>query len=485
MTITFSQLPAILRVPGTYTEVDASLAGAFVEQKNALIIGQKLSGGTATPEIIVPVTSIPEARTLFGAGSQAALMSQAWLNNNKEQTLYVLPLSDAPAAIKAAGTVSITGTATESGSISLYVGGMLVRTTVDVADSGSDVATAMTAAIGAVIDFPVSATVNGTTDTQVDITAENAGEVGNTIKFALNLAGESDPAGLTITLTQMTSGATNPTLNISSIDEKHYHYIVMPFTDTANLKLLTDELESRFGAVRQLGGRAFAAFSGDFSTTKSFGESLNSPHLTVIGIGDSQGIPFVAAAINGALVSRLLAIDPSSNLTGTPLKGIPVPATHFTFDQRNQLLQSGITTTAISPSSDMLLERQITTYQKSATGTSDTAYLDIQVPETLDAIRQLRRAEIQKRFAGFKLAKTDEVFAPGSKVMTPSTLQAFLLDFYKRVLVEEKTWCQDYATYKETLVVQADATDKDRLNYRDEPTLMGQFLINAGLIQFR
>jgi len=71
MAISFNQIPANIRVPGVYSEVDNSQAvsGPQLIQYKRLIFGQKLGSGSAPANTLVRATSTAEARDLFGIGS--------------------------------------------------------------------------------------------------------------------------------------------------------------------------------------------------------------------------------------------------------------------------------------------------------------------------------------------------------------------------------------------------------------------------------
>ena len=74
MAITFDRIPANIRTPGVYTEIDPSQADTQTGllSMRYLLFGQMLTGGagvtpgTATLLEKVRVTSVAQARTLFG-----------------------------------------------------------------------------------------------------------------------------------------------------------------------------------------------------------------------------------------------------------------------------------------------------------------------------------------------------------------------------------------------------------------------------------
>ena len=77
--ITFRNYPiGTNRVPGVYAEVDPSQANTGQFNQRTLLIGQKLSAGTATAGVPYLFSSITDALTAFGAGSQLAIMAKRY-----------------------------------------------------------------------------------------------------------------------------------------------------------------------------------------------------------------------------------------------------------------------------------------------------------------------------------------------------------------------------------------------------------------------
>ena len=108
----FNQIPSNIRVPWTYIEFDNSNAssGAATLTHKMLILGQKLSSGTAIANEIVRVTSVAEAKTLFGAGSMLALMADTLFKNNSFTEAYFCPQDEPGAGVAASGTITYTAT---------------------------------------------------------------------------------------------------------------------------------------------------------------------------------------------------------------------------------------------------------------------------------------------------------------------------------------------------------------------------------------
>ena len=213
MSISFDRIPVDLRTPGQFIEFDSSkaLGGLAVAQHKILVIGQRLDTGTVAELVPTLVTSAEAAETAFGRGSMLSLMVRALRQVNPWTETWAIALDDADAAQAAAGSIAFGGTGIQAGTVNLYIAGERVRVGVTAAQTPAQVATATATAINALTDLPVTAEVNGDTDTQVDITARNAGLAGNAIDVRFNYyQGEALPGGLTATVTGMSGGRIPP-----------------------------------------------------------------------------------------------------------------------------------------------------------------------------------------------------------------------------------------------------------------------------------
>ena len=282
----FNQIPAALRVPGVYIEFDDRLAGNSAFQGRLLVIGQRLDSGEREALELERVTNAEQAERYYGRGSMLAEMLRHSLNAQPYLETWALPLDDVEegsGGVKSTGKIALAGSASAAGAMVLYLAGYRVRIGVAVGDDGDGIAQALVDAINADSRLPVTATVNATVASEVDLECRWAGETGDDIDIRFAALGEDRIAGVTPTITEMTGGASNPDLvdAIAALGPEQYNWIACPYTDTANLTALKDELDDRFGPMRQIGGRAFAAFRGTHGETGTFGGNHNSPHLTV------------------------------------------------------------------------------------------------------------------------------------------------------------------------------------------------------------
>ncbi|SES27983.1 Mu-like prophage tail sheath protein gpL [Vreelandella subterranea] len=492
MTITagvFNDIPSDLRIPSVSIEFDSRLANSGVWQTRLLVIGQRLESGEKNALTADRVTSGEQADRYYGRGSMLAEMVRTALEIDPYMETLGLAMDDLEAGTNAEGSIGVVGTALRGGTVSLYIGGYRVRAGVEASDSAETIAEALVDAINAEGRVPVTATIDGTDATLVNLNCKWSGETGNDIHLVFNAKGERSIDGVTFDITQLSGGDGNPDIGdaIAAMGDEWYHYIACPYTDTANIDELKTELTRRFGPMVQTGSRAFGAFRGTFSETSTFGSALNGEHMTVMGTGKSVGPTYLWAVTYAMIAGGSLTNDPARPLQYLALPGLigPLKEDQWTKAERNLLLYDGIATFTVADDGTVQINREITTYQTNEAGVESDAYLDIQVPETLERIRYEQISRILSKYPRHKLA-TDEdaaLFGAGQPIMTPNVCKAELLDLYLDFI--ENGWVQDYEGYAESLTVNIDPDNPARLNVIDSPKLVGQYRIHAMQTQFR
>ncbi len=496
--ISFNQVPTNLRVPFVYVEFDPSNAiqGAQVMPYRHLVVGQKTVAGTQAALTPVRLTNAAEAKTLFGAGSQLARMAERHFANNGWTETWFVALDDDGAANAASGSMTFGGAVAASGTLALMVAGRPLSVGVAAGDTPAEIATAVAAAIQADADLAVSAAVNGVTDTQVDVTAKNAGVAGNDLEVRLNYyRGEALPDGLTVAFDpatgtsgrptppdemaaataavasyhgnidparpfqtlpltdvlpakagdagmRLTGGTANPDVSAvwAVLGDVHYNLIALPYSDAANLAAVETELESRWDPLRQIEGAAVTAAYGTQGTLGTLGDSLNSKHVVVMN-------------------------------TGGP----------FTREENNLLLYDGIATSSDDDGGVARIQRLVTSYKTNPAGADDAAYLDLNTTLTLGYLRWDFRNRILRKFPRHKL-KNDGVRAPGQAIVTPKTGKAeavaWARDMAARGLVE------NVDAFAELVICERNAQDPNRLDWLLPPDLVNQFRVAGVQIQF-
>ena len=473
MAIQYSEIPNNLRSPGVYVEFDSSGAGSSGQAFQALLIGLKTSSGTADLNKMYAITSLAQAKTLFGAGSLLHLMAKSWFAQGKSGVeLKAMAIAETGAA--QVMTIAFQGTATESKVLDFTIGGERVQFKNKVADATTN-ATALKNAINKMTDLFFIATSSAGT---VTLTAKNKGLFGKKLSTELTTP---KPKGITaIDLAIKTQGSGTPDLSAvwTAIGDEWINYFVCPFVDNASMASLTNELASRYTANRQIGARAFVSVYGTQGELTTWGNAKNSPHLAALGIKNNQLEGVVAAAL-AAQCSASLVNNPAAPLKGLQLVGINAPDAAAVLDltEREVLLFDGISTYRVNNANQVLLDKIITTYQTNSSGVTDTAYLSINTPETLERIRYEQRTLFLRKYAKALLRGDDDPVSPGLILLTPKKAKGELVSLYTQMI--DKGWVEDLGSYQGSLLVERDSSNKNRLNINDQPNLVNQFDILA------
>lgn len=490
-------IPNDVRVPLVYIEIDNSqaLSGNIAQDQSVMLFGQMITtgadAGTATPTTVVEIPVSESAiDALFGQGSLMALTAKRYRKANSYTRTFAIASADLAAGASAIGSYIFGGPATQAGTIYLLIAGQSVQVGVIAADTAASIATKAAAAINANKNLPVTAAVDGTDTARVNVTAKWKGLSGNDIDLRYNYyAGEQLPPGVTITYTGMANGSGSPDMAalIAAMPDEWYNHIMTPFNDTASLNTLRDELLTRWGPLKMSEAIAYTAFRGTYGETITFGEARNDFLLSCMGTSKSPSPSWEFAASYCGVAAYQLAIDPARPLQTLALPGIlaPAKADRFAFDERNNLLKSGIATYQVQPGDVVAIEREVSMYQKNAFGDPDPSYLDITTPATLGKMRYDINVMVTNRFPRHKLAD-DNVLAqidPAQPVVTPKLMeQAILevaLDWVTAGLME------NFDLFKETLSVYRDTADRNRLNCVCHPDVVNQLRVFAALIQFK
>lgn len=489
MPISFNDVPANIRVPGAYIEIDNTRANRGLAQlpTRILVLGQRLSTGTVAQAVPTLVTGVDQGKTYFGRGSMLAAMIEAIKLNNKYTELWAIALSDNGAGVAATGTIVASGTATAAGTINLYIAGQRVQVAVASGDTANTIAAAINTAIGAAGDLPVTSSVNTAT---VTITARHKGINGNGIDIRENYygaaGGEKTPAGITLTITAMASGASNPDIAtaIAAMPDEIFDFIITPWTDATNLNKLDTELNDRWGPPRMKEGHAFSAYRGTVGDLSTFGNGRNNPHISFMGFYDSPTPDYVWGAAYGAVAGYYSTIDPARPLQTLELKGVLAPPllNQFDYSERNILLYDGIATFTVARDGRVQIERAVTSYQTNPAGAVDPSYLDSETLLTLSYLRQTLRARILQRFPRFKLANDGVRVGAGQAVVTPRIVRAEIIALFGEW--EAVGLVENVDQFKQDLVVERDANDPNRLNALLPPDLINQLRVIAAQIQF-
>jgi phage tail sheath gpL-like len=502
-----------IKEPSVTLSIIAAAQLAGVQEQKVLIVGQMLAAGTATSgELIQDHPNDGSEDTLFGRASHMAGMVREYKKLNKISQLDLIPLDDA-AGTNATAVATITGPATEAGSLIFSVGSEKNhKYTIAVADAdtATDIGDALEAAITADLDAPFSAAnVAGV----VTITSEHDGTISN----AWDIRTSGTVAGVAVALTGWTGGATDPTLTsvLDVIANIRYQTILWP--NSYDITVVEDVLNTRFNSTNDIkDGVAIQVVKGTLASLKSAVSSLNSQSLCVVGNKTvdttarkgtaTAEMPDVIAAQIAAI--RALRLTQDAQLTqflttvsrldqfggislaslpyfNTSLPNLPVslPNDFFTETELDEMRDNGLS--VIGPNrafNGTIFGEFVTTYLTDTAGNPDTSYKFLNTVDTASVIREFYFENYKSKYAQTRL--TDGDLIAGRDMANESSIRAFTKQLYDELA--EDALVQAGSTAKKdfdtNLIISADiSTGTVTINMA--PLLVTQLRAIIGTIQ--
>ncbi|MCX8582824.1 MULTISPECIES: phage tail sheath subtilisin-like domain-containing protein [unclassified Gilliamella] len=491
MTISFNNFPSNIKVPLFYAEVDSSAANTIQDNGASLIIAYPLADSSIERNKLIIMPSADQAKKLAGRGSQLSRMVESYRNIDNFGELFVIAVDEPTAGSNATGTIQISGTAEETGTLSLYIGNSKIQSQVTVSDSAEIIANGLHNAINTHLDLPVTAVLNNST---ITLTAKNKGLSGNDIPLCFNyygtVGGEDTPDGLNIVINQMSGGTGTPNLTpvIAAMGDKLLDFIAFPFNDLSSLATFNHEMDDttgRWSYARQLYGHAYTAKKGNLTELVEFGDKLNYQHISVAGYESrvQTGLDELIA-MRTARNAIFIRNDPARPTQSGMLNGA-LPASdsnQFTLTEQQSLLSHGIATAYVS-SGNLLIQRDITTYQRNSYGIADNSYLDSETLHTLAYVLRKLRSVITSKYPRHKLANDGTRFGAGQAIITPAVAKAEINATYRQL--ELMGLVENFDVFKKNLIVERNINDPNRLDVLFPPDLVNQLRVFAVLAQFR
>lgn len=464
--ITFESVPASIRKPGKYFEFNTALAVRTLpaNAQLVLVVAQRLAAGSVPALTPVNVFSDVEAAGYFGQGSVAHRMVRALLTCYAYLDVTVIAVDDDAESIAAAGAVTITGPATGSGLVTLYVGADKVQVAAEAADTATEIAAALAAKAAQQPDLPVTFSVAAGV---ITITAKNKGALGNQIP----LAAVCEAPGVTAAVTAMTNGAANPSIAdaLAAVFASGHDVIVTPYNDQTSLTALRTHLDAVGGPMEQRGAVGVYATTGTLAAATTLAGQINSGRITGGLLPGTRSLSCEVAAAYAARVAY--EEDPARPLNTLALTGIDAPPVESRLSRTEQenVLRNGVTPLEVGPGDVVQIVRAITTYTVDAQGIEDPALLDLTTIRTLDYVRYACRQRISLRFPREKLS-----------ARTPAKVRSELLDVLFKL--EELEIIEEVEANKDGVLVERDGQDVNRLNAKIPCDVVNGLHVFAGRI---
>lgn len=490
MTIAFNQVPNGTLVPFFYVEFDNSVAssGSNLVPWQVLLIGQKTSAGTATAGKLYEITADGQATTLGGDGSQVAREGEAYRSKPGRVRMWILPLDDDATAVARVVTVTYSdggSGATGSGSEVLYIGARKVEAGVALADTPTDIAAALEAKINAAENMPCTASA---ALSELTLTFKNKGAQSNQIDVRSDYNDETGAPGITKVIAETVAGTVDPDLDTEGVDDIIEPYwfqaIMQPYQDDTNMDFIDDILVNNWAPGSQKGGVQFTAKADTYTNVQNWGNSKNSPFtcaMSAIGLPtppEEYAAEFVAEVANSANIDPARPFQTLALLHTQP----PVKDDILEREENEVLLQSGISTFAVNVRT-VQIQRARTTYQLSAAGAVDKSYRDLNVVYTLIAIGYDASSHFNRKFPRHKLSSDGANFGEEDFVMTPKVGKSEIVALATN-WQDVNGWIEGLDDFIKAIVVERNATDETRLDFKINPDIMNQFRIAGLLAQF-
>ena len=405
--------------PNITSNIKSALTAKNAGERSILLVGCMISGTASSGQLKEGIISKKEFNDFFGAKSQIAKAGRAMIDalsvSKIKPKISAIGLTDNASGVVATGTIAFSGTATESGTLTVYIDSirngkyeLAVASGATATSIGSNLETLITANTYS----PVSA-VN--TTGSVALSALNDGTQGNTI--GIKIVGLV--AGISATLTAMASGATNPVLTslFDPVADKRFTSIVYPAEwGTSTLTAFT---EARFNVDNKIiDGVGIVCKADTYANTNTAGDALNQKTLAYAGIpliatsthkgGAIFESPIVLASYVACL--RELRLTEGANVSSittngqsiggsffggipyhnTPFNLLPIIETGHDFSdvECTELESSGIWLLRNNPSNTTIISNEaVTTYKTDALAQIDKTFKYVNYVDTLTIVR--------------------------------------------------------------------------------------------------
>lgn len=443
-----------LNIPFVQGELirESSTVGTIKQEYTALIFGQKTAAGTAVAGQILDIFSEAEAQAKFGKTSMLAAAIGRYYDINKSVKLKVIPLDDVVGGTQATSTLTITGTATSSGTLAFYVNGRAYKVSVAIGDIAADIATALTSKIqeDEFAQFTVTDALGVNT-----LTAVHKGTYGNTLKAMMNYnIDDQTPLGITAVVVDFSGGTGDPDLTttgvITILEENQFNLIAQPYTDNANLVLIDTALTDNFKATEMLDGFCVVGVNDTVSNLTTKTDIINTPFITVLDNYSVFATGFEQAAGMIGLVGDIAQSSPGSGYLNKILFGF-LPLAERIRTERNVLAGGGVATVRVQGST-VIIDRTVTTLQKDSQGIAiDIDSTDLRVFLTISFVRYTFVVRMSQ-FQNYKVGNDVDQFGAGVRVMTPNLYGQNLILNYEQ-LVKDAV-CENLAGFEAGLIVE-------------------------------
>lgn len=342
---------AVARVVGIETKFKDLRAGGilFLPQRVALI-GQGNSAAVYSTDKKQHTSALSVAQD-YGFGSPLHLAARQLLPDNGDGIgtipLTVYPLVDDAASVVAQGDIVPSGVQTEVASYIVRVNNIDSEPfVVSPGDSVATIVTAITAAMNANVNLPVSAA-----DSTIQVTLLSKWEGASANDIVVEIIG-STTAGTSYAITQPTGGLNNPDVDVAlnQVGNVWETLVVncLDIADTTTLGKYSTFGEGRWGALVR---KPCVVFTGNTATTVATATAVSDVRTTdrvnaqLVAPG-SNDLPFVVAARQVARIAKVANNNPPHDYGSQDATGLTPGADgdQWLYADRDQAVKAGSST---------------------------------------------------------------------------------------------------------------------------------------------
>lgn len=408
-----------------------------------LYVAQKLSSAPAVVGEYGVYYSVEDVIIANGAGSVAALMAEQHFNTCPELPLYIAPIADDGAGVAAQHTITLAGTATESGVLSIAILDKVYQVAVIVGATAASVATALDAILDADPNLPVTAVPAAGV---VTTTAKNKGTVGNWFVPVVNPnVGDAVPAGLTVTVASTVAGVgvlnVTPILGVFNCP---WDVVALGFgnQDQAAVDVIIQQIRNDWACGVQglwQGGHVFFPVQGTAGQIAAYGLTRNDPEASGVPVEPDYKYPgFVLTAAVASRASCSACSDPSrpiqydNGVMGNLFDSRPC-ASIWTGAEKRAFHDAGILTWDVASSSGLrntalVIEEPLTFYKiNPLTGGRDGVWERVEYRFTISKFTKDLGAWYRLNYASISIVDDGTRIPAGKKAIGPRAFKASVL----------------------------------------------------------
>ncbi len=475
-------------VPGNYLEISFAQGSASLGTATypILLLGNRATTGTATVNSVVygpnaasplPLSSMADAITLFGQGSELHRMFRRVTKVNTVTPVYAVAVTESVGAA-ATQAVTLATTATANGTARIYVGDEFVDAPITSGDTAIVIATACCAAINSRLDWAVTADNGAGSLAVVTMTAKNLGLRGNWLRGHITIFGASVGTTSSVTAQAFFTGGTTAdtsTTALATILPSRFYYIVSAAEDATQTLALSTQVNLQAQPVTGIRQRVVCAGISTSAAANTVALGLNSARAELVWMQNCEWTPAELAA-NMAAIYALeevpLAFRCNFNSYGADAKSatnwlVPPSLSGTTPTRATNAaeLNAGVSPIATNANGQTYLVKRITTRFKSGTNL-DYRIRDSHKVTICDRFGDDWLQICGLSFSGKKIAADPLVGqkTPSSDVVTPRVVRAALIQLINDY--DDLEMLQNAGDIRANLIVIRETSPTTRMSTR-------------------